>query len=97
MENRKQILEEEFDIPMSEEMEKEMSDMCNLGYAVENRGRLEGHREGRLEGQKEMGNLMNFLWSSGRGEEAKKAVDDKKLYDRLLAEYKKASLATGKK
>ena len=70
MENRKQILEEEFDIPMSEEMEKEMSDMCNLGYAVENRGRLEGHREGRLEGQKEMGNLMNFLWSSGRGEAA---------------------------
>ena len=69
---------------MTEEMEKEMSDMCNLGYAVENKGRREG--------QKEMGNLMNFLWSSGRGEEAKKVVDDQKLYERLLAEYKRAVL-----
>ena len=92
VENRKQILEHEFEIPMTEEMEKEMSEMCNLGYAVENKGRREGLKEGRREGQKEMGNLMNFLWSSGRGEEAKKVVDDQKLYERLLAEYKRAVL-----
>ena len=39
-------------------------------------------------GQMEMMDLMNFLWSNGRGEEAKKASKDKTLFDKLLAEFR---------
>ena len=96
VENRKQILEDEFNIPMSEEMEKEMNDMCNLGYAVENKGKQEGRKEGIQEGRKETGDLLNFLWSNGRGEEAKKAVSDQALFDKLFAEFKAAAQTTTK-
>ena len=35
---RKRILEEEFHIPMNDNIEKEMDHMCNLSKGVENRG-----------------------------------------------------------
>ena len=35
VEKRKQILESEFNIPMTKEIEEEVLEMCNLGMAVE--------------------------------------------------------------
>jgi len=47
---KKRVLEEEFQIPMTETIEKEVSLMCNLSQGVEEKGRRLGRAEGRLEG-----------------------------------------------
>ena len=51
-------------------------------------GRIEGRQEGRQEGQREMADLMGYLLSNGRIEDAKKASTDQGALDRLLAEFK---------
>ena len=53
LEERKRILEEEFDIVMNEDMEMEMRHMCNLSKGVENRGIRKGIIQGREEGREE--------------------------------------------
>ena len=88
IENRKQILEDEFNIPMSEEMKKEMNDMCNLGYAVENKGRQEGRQEGENKMKKDMAGLMNYLLSNGRSDDALKASTDENFLNKLLADFR---------
>ena len=47
---RKRILEEEFHIPMNDNIEKEMDHMCNLSKGVENRGIRKGIRIGMDQG-----------------------------------------------
>jgi predicted transposase YdaD len=49
---KKKILEEEFGVTMSEELE-EVLIMCNLSQGVKAEGREEGRIEGRKEGRKE--------------------------------------------
>ena len=39
VDKRKQFLEEEFNIPMTREIEEEVSETCNLGMAVETMGK----------------------------------------------------------
>lgn len=46
MEKRKQILEDEFNIPMTREIEEEVVEMCNLGMAVETMGYERGIAHG---------------------------------------------------
>ena len=55
---RKQILETEFNIPMTKEIEEEVLEMCNLGKAVEMSGVKQGD-ENRL--LKDIKNLMKNL------------------------------------
>lgn len=43
---KKKILEEEFGVAMSEELEREVLIMCNLSQGVKAEGREEGRREG---------------------------------------------------
>lgn len=43
---KKKILEEEFGVAMSEELEREVLEVCNLSQGV----RAEGREEGRIEG-----------------------------------------------
>ena len=43
-----ELLENEFDIPMTSELESEVSTMCNLSQGVEEKGRQEGRKEERL-------------------------------------------------
>jgi len=50
VENRKQILENEFKIPMTKEIEEEVNEMCNLGRAVELKGIAIGREQGKIEG-----------------------------------------------
>ena len=66
------------------------------GYMIRTRtdeildeGRAEGERNGIEKGRAEGIDLMNYLWSHGRGEEAQKASSDKDLFNKLLAEFKK--------
>lgn len=51
LENRKQRLEEEYNIEMNPALEEEMSVMCNLGEYIARTSRAEGHAEGRAEGE----------------------------------------------
>ena len=51
LEEKKQILSENYNIAMVKEMESEVSTMCNLSDAIENRGREEGREEGELRKQ----------------------------------------------
>ena len=54
---KKQKLQEEFQLPMTMEIDQEVSDMCNLSLGLweeaVTEGRLQGVREGRLEGRLE--------------------------------------------
>ena len=62
---KKEILEREYDIPITVEMKKEAETMCGIGHAIARKnlekgieqglekGRLEGKQEGRLEGRLE--------------------------------------------
>ena len=47
---KKKILEEEFGVAMSEELEREVLEVCNLSQGVRAEGREEGRQEGRWEG-----------------------------------------------
>ena len=53
VESRKQILEEEYNIPMTKQIDEEVLDMCNLGMAIEMRGVEKGIQKGRAEGREE--------------------------------------------
>ena len=50
---KKKILEEEFRVAMSDELEREVLIMCNLSQGVKAEGREEGRIEGRKEGRRE--------------------------------------------
>ena len=61
---RKRILEEEFHIPINDNIEKEMDHMCNLSKGVENRGIrkgiAQGHEEERLNSIKSLMETLNL-------------------------------------
>ena len=60
---KRQVLQQEFDIPMTETMEAEVREMCNLSQGVRNLGRAEGHAEGRTEGL--LASIRNLMASMG--------------------------------
>ena len=47
----------------------------------------------RAEGEMDAAMLMNFLWSNGRDEEAKRASEDKNLFNKLLADFRRGVMA----
>ena len=67
LEERKRILEEEFDIAMNENMEMEVQQMCNLSKGVENRGIRKGIIQGREEGREEekLNSIRNVMDTLG--------------------------------
>ncbi len=72
---KKRILEQDFDIPMTETLERRLSEMCNLSQGFEERGmkrgfekgRIEGRAEGRTEGRIEstISTIRNLMGSMG--------------------------------
>ncbi|WP_305085487.1 hypothetical protein [uncultured Dubosiella sp.] len=50
---KRQVLEEEYDIQMSEKMEKEVSAMCNLSQGILEQGIQQGERKGVRRGRQE--------------------------------------------
>ena len=48
--SKQKVMEEEFHIAMTKELESEVSEMCNLGYGIYENGMKEGRAEGRMEG-----------------------------------------------
>lgn len=52
-EGKQRILERDFDIPMTEKLERKVSEMCNLSEGVWEKGLMEGIEKGRKEGKRE--------------------------------------------
>ena len=48
IEEKRQILQNDFDIPMTETLESEVQTMCNLSHGVEEKGCIKGYAEGLL-------------------------------------------------
>ena len=69
---------------------KEVAEMPGMGQAILEKGIEKGIGIGLADAA----NLMNYLWSNGRGEEAKRAAGDKNLLDQLLAEFKQRTPQT---
>ena len=70
VEKRKQILETEFNIPMTKEIEEEVLEMCNLGMAVELKGVKRGAENTTLQNIK---NLMDSMkWTAQQAMDALK-------------------------
>ena len=60
---KRQILQDDFDIPMTETLETEVQAMCNLSQGVEERGRIKGRAEGRAEGI--LASIRNLMANTG--------------------------------
>ena len=92
---KKKILEQEFGIAMTKEIEEEAKEMFDYGDYVEEMGRQEGRREGRREGRQEglregenlLATLLNMLFADGRTEDAKLALINKEERNKFYREY----------
>lgn len=85
---KKKILSEKYNIAMTAELESEVRRMCNLGAALENKGRNEGRVEGRSEGVDLMAKLVDMLMEAGRYADVKRVTKDPAYRDQLMREYK---------
>ena len=88
---KRQVLQEEFDIPMTEILEAEVHQMCNLSQGVMDLGRAEGMAQGMEKGMVEgllasIRALMSSMgWSAEQAMEALKLPETDRLkYTDLL-------------
>ena len=85
---KREVLENEFDIPMTRELKSEVSTMCNLSQTVKEEGRQEGRQEGMIDGI--LFALKNLMESTGMNIEQAMLVlklpeADRAKYRKLLA------------
>lgn len=86
-ETKKNVLEDEFSIPISQSFEQEVSGMCNLSKGVLERGRKEGIQEGikenRLQSIKDLMETLSLTFEQAV-EALKIPVNERGEYARLL-------------
>ena len=71
--SKQKVMEEEFHIAMTKELESEVSEMCNLGYGIyEN-----GMKEGRMEG---ITGSIDLLRESG--------IDDETIVEKIMKRFR---------
>ena len=75
-------MQEEFDIPMTEHLEQEVSVMCNLSQGIRQKGRVEGRFEERLE-------LIRALMKNA-GMSMEQAMDTLEIDEQKRPEVRKA-------
>ena len=74
------IIGNEYDIPIEENMRKDVSAMCNLGEGIEEKGIAIGREEGRIEGHKEgEAGLILKMYKNGLSAEQIASATDKQL------------------
>ena len=86
LDERKQQLEDEYRIPITDEMEEEMSGVCNMGEAI----RRKAEAEGRAEGENRMSILMAKLFSLNRMDDARRCTTDAEFREKLYKEFQLA-------
>jgi len=87
VEKRKKVLEEEFKIPMTKEIEEGMEDMCNYGSAVQKYGERIGEQKGAEKAIVDaIKNLIETTkWSPQQAMDALKVPkDDQKKYAKMV-------------
>ena len=81
---KRQVLENDFGIPMTQELEGGLNDMCNLGIAIEREGIAKGRAEGMAKGMAKgvitsIQNLMETTcWSAEQAMEALKIPENER-------------------
>jgi hypothetical protein len=75
-------MEEEFNIPMDEELKEDLGDMCNLSQGIVERTT----REVTKEVQTRINSLNVILINSGRFDDLKRAAVDEEFQNKLLDE-----------
>ena len=75
---------------MSDEMEEEMSGVCNMGEAIRRKAEAEGMEKGMEKGESRLGALMAKLEELGRIDDAFKAAEDKQYREKLYKEFQLA-------
>ena len=81
-----ETVKEEFDIPMTEHLEQEVSVMCNLSQGIRQKGRVEGRMEGRFEERLE--SIRALMETAGISSE--QAMDMLKVKEQDRPEVRKA-------
>ncbi len=91
---KRQILQDDYNIQMTHTMEKEVSTMCNLSKGVMEKSFLKGHTEGRAEGRAEgiLSSIQSLMETLGLTiEQAMAALkipeDEKQKYTDLLNQH----------
>ena len=82
LEERKQRLESDYQVPMTYELGKEMSSVCNMGEAI----RRKAEQKGEEAGETRLGKLMTKLREMGRVDDAFRAAEDKQYREKLYKE-----------
>ena len=76
---KKDIIEKEYDIPLEGDFERSVNVMCNLSEAV--------WAEGMEKGQEKLAELIRLLINSDRIDDVKLVTEDKNYREQLLKEY----------
>jgi hypothetical protein len=85
-EAKKRILSDEFHIAMTEELELEVDDMCNLSRGIAEEGIRQGLQQGLQQGEDMFAQLMQKLFELGRTDDARRASEDKVYRHELMRE-----------
>ena len=91
---KKEMLEQDFEIPITQGIEKEVSEMCNLSKGIEEKGIQQGlHQgiqqglqQGLQQGEARINALNMILLNAGRFEDLKRAVTDMDYQAQLMKE-----------
>lgn len=78
-----EILEKEYGIPMEEKMKGEIDNMCNLSQGIRESGRVEGRREGEDCAMQ----LIEKLMARGRMEDCHRVIKDGAYRRKLMQEF----------
>lgn len=86
-EEKKKILEEEYEIPMSENIETEVNNMCSYIDTVYNEAMRIGNEQGEKRGEESMAMLGRQLLEENRIDELMKSYDNVEYRNKLMDQY----------
>ena len=86
-EEKKKILEEEYEIPMSENIETEVNNMCSYIDIVYNEAMRIGNEQGEKRGEESMAMLGRQLLEENRIDELMKSYDNVEYRNKLMDQY----------
>ena len=86
-EEKKKILEEEYEIPMSENIETEGNNMCSYIDTVYNEAMRIGNEQGEKRGEESMAMLGRQLLEENRIDELMKSYDNVEYRNKLMDQY----------
>ena len=87
-EEKKKILEEEYGIPMSENIETEVNNMCSYIDTVYNEAMRMGNEQGLRDGEERSMALNRILLEENKIDELRRSSNDAEYRRKLMHEYR---------